>query len=130
MSMHILLTGTLHKDPTQRTSQNGKTFVTANLRIEQEGGTVWASVICFDDQAKADLLRLQAGDAVAIQGKLKVSTYERSGEHRPSLDVVANAALPAKPKPRPAKSKQQGDTGGHKALYGGQDIPFDDDIAF
>lgn len=34
MSMHILLTGTLHKDPTQRTSQNGKAFVTASVRVE------------------------------------------------------------------------------------------------
>jgi single-stranded DNA-binding protein len=126
MSMHILLTGTLHKDPTQRTSQNGKAFVTCSLRIEQEGGTIWASVICFDQAAREELLRCHAGDTVAIQGKLKVTVYERNGEHRPSLDVVANGVLPAKPKPSPARSKQE--CGGQTAR--GFDAPFNNDIPF
>ena len=85
-------------------------------------------MICFDEQAKAELLRCNAGDTVAIQGKLKVSTYEKDGEHRPSLDVVVSAVLPAKPRSRPRLERPN--TSGHKALYGGHDIPFDDDIAF
>ena len=132
--MYILLTGVLHKDPTQRTSANGKEFVTCNVRAEQDGETTWASVICFDEQARAELLRCHAGDVVAIQGKLKVSVYERNGEHKPSLDVVANTVMPAKPKPRPKaaqrQQRRQGDVSGHKALYGRAEHGFDDPITF
>lgn len=116
----------MHKDPIERTSQNGKAFVTCNLRIEQEGGTVWASVICFDEQARAELLRSNADDTVSIRGKLKVGMYERNGEHRPSLDVIANGVLPAKPKPRPkASGKPYERTADHRAGY-----EFDDPITF
>ncbi|MFZ3328754.1 MAG: hypothetical protein WA231_24025 [Methylocella sp.] len=34
MSAFILITGTLFRDPEQRTSKNGKPFVTATLRVK------------------------------------------------------------------------------------------------
>lgn len=106
MTIHILLTGELHRDPVSRTSASGKTFTTAQLRIEADGSTTWASIIVFDQTAQDELLRLRAGDSIAAQGRLKISTYERNGEVRPSLDITASSVLPLKPKPRERKPRQ------------------------
>lgn len=106
MTIHVLITGELHRDPIQRTSASGKTFVTANVRSQADGETVWASVICFSEEGMAELLRLKAGDAVSVQGKAKLVVYERNGEHRPSLDVVASSVTALRPKPRTRRPRQ------------------------
>jgi hypothetical protein len=36
MTAHVLITGTLHRDPVTRTSKTGKSFVTALLRSESQ----------------------------------------------------------------------------------------------
>ncbi|WP_367025185.1 single-stranded DNA-binding protein [Methylococcus sp. ANG] len=121
MSIHCLISGTLYKDPQSRTSASGKPFCTAQLRTEQDGQSVWCSVICFDTAACEELMRCHAGDAVAAQGRLKISTYEKNGEVRPSLDITASSILPLKPKPRERKPRQAR-TGGRefdpRDLYG------------
>ncbi|MGI2326099.1 MULTISPECIES: single-stranded DNA-binding protein [unclassified Methylococcus] len=106
MSLHILAQGTLHKDPQLRQSASGKTFTTANVRIEADGSTTWCSLIVFDQTAQDELLRCHAGDAVSVQGKLKVSVFEKAGEHRASLDIVANSVTALRPKPRPKQQRQ------------------------
>ncbi|MCX7108851.1 MAG: single-stranded DNA-binding protein [Proteobacteria bacterium] len=109
MSIHVLLTGVLHKDAVARTSQNGNQYVTCTVRVEQDGQTVWANVICFDDLAQGELLRLNAGDAVSLQGKAMPKVYMKDEEARPSLQVTANAVLPLQPKyqPKPQATKNR-----------------------
>ena len=89
MSAHALITGTLHRDPVARTAKSGKAFVTALLRSESQGETLWVNAVAFDEVAQAGLLRLKAGEALAIQGA-KAGVYEKNGEHRASLDVAAS----------------------------------------
>lgn len=138
--IHALVQGELFKDPVQRTSTSGRTFVTANVRTEQEGQSIWCSLIAFDETAQQELLRCHAGDAIAAQGRLKISTYERNGEVRPSLDITASSVLPLKPKPKP-KQPRQARTDGRsydpRQAYGrtgpaheADDMPFDDEIPF
>jgi single-stranded DNA-binding protein len=91
MSAHALITGTLHRDPVARTAKSGKAFVTALLRSESQGETLWVNAVAFDEVAQARLLRLKAGEALAIQGAMKAGVYE--GEHRASLDVAASRVL-------------------------------------
>lgn len=110
MGIHALITGVLHKDPVARISQTGNQYVTCTLRVEQDGQTVWANVICFDDAAQAELLRLAAGDALSIQGKATPKVYMKDDEARPSLQVTASAVLALQqPKyetrPRPSRSR-------------------------
>jgi hypothetical protein len=45
------------------------------------------------DEGQAELLRLTAGESLSVQGAMKVSVFEKSGEHRASLDVVAFEVL-------------------------------------
>jgi single-stranded DNA-binding protein len=103
MSIHVLLTGVLHKNAVSRISQNGNEYVTCTVRVEQDGQTVWGNVICFDAPAQAELLRLNAGDALSLQGKAMPKVYMKDEEARPSLQVTATAvlALPTKNQAKP-----------------------------
>ncbi len=136
MSIHILLTGILHKDAIPRIGQSGKEFTTASIRVEVDGQTTWANVIAFDQDSQDELRRLKAGDALSIQGKAKVGIYEKNGEHRASLDVTAYHVIGLAPKPKP-KPKAKPRTG--PAPYRGTrqadnaspaDDDFDDPITF
>jgi single-stranded DNA-binding protein len=93
MSAHALIAGTLHRDPEQRTSKAGKDFVTALLRSESQGETLWVNAVAFDEAAQAESLQLKAGESLSVQGAMKVSIFEKNGEHRASLDVVASHVL-------------------------------------
>jgi single-stranded DNA-binding protein len=77
MTAHALVTGTLHRDPISRTAKSGKAFVTAFMRSESQGETLWVNAVAFDEAARPRCLRLKAGEALTIQGKLKVSVYEK-----------------------------------------------------
>jgi hypothetical protein len=46
-----------------------------------------------DLSPQADLLKLKADEAVSIQGAMKVGVYEKNGEHRTNLDIVASHVL-------------------------------------
>ena len=106
MSIHVLVTGILQKDAVQRLTQNGNPYATCSVRVEQDGQTLWANVICFDEAAQAELLRLRGGDALSVQGKATPKVYMKDDEARPSLQVTASAVLALQPKyepkPRPA----------------------------
>jgi single-stranded DNA-binding protein len=109
MSIHVLVTGILHKDAVSRVSQNGNNYATCTVRVEHDGQTVWANVICFDEVAQAELLRLSAGDAVSIHGKGMPKVYMKDDEARPSLQVTATGVLALQPKydPPPKSVAQQ-----------------------
>lgn len=46
-----------------RTAKTGKAFVTALMRSESQGETLWVNVLAFEEAAQAVLLRLKAGEA-------------------------------------------------------------------
>jgi single-stranded DNA-binding protein len=45
------------------------------------------------ENIQAELLRLQDGDAISVQGALKVELYDKDGERRLSLSIVADNVL-------------------------------------
>jgi single-stranded DNA-binding protein len=109
MSIHVLLTGVLHKNAVSRISQNGNEYVTCSVRVEQDGQTVWGNVICFDAAVQAELMRLNAGDALSLQGKAMPKVYMKDEEARPSLQVTATAvfALQTKNQAKPPTAKNR-----------------------
>ena len=89
-----LIAGKLHGLPSQRTSKNGNTFTTAKVRVPTGEESTFCNVIAFDQGTQDALLALAAGEAVALAGELKVSTWtDKNGVTRPSLDLVASKAL-------------------------------------
>jgi single-stranded DNA-binding protein len=112
MSAHVLISGVLYRQPEQRTSRAGKSFVTATLRCKEGDASQWWKVLAFSESAGVELLRLGDGDAVSVQGVLRVETYDKDGETRLSLSVVADAVLALKqpPRQREKKSAARSDT--------------------
>lgn len=89
-----LISGKLHGAPQQRTAKTGRAFVTAKLRVPTGEEATLANVIAFDQGTQDVLMAMAAGEAVALAGELKVSTWtDKNGVTRPSLDLVASKAL-------------------------------------
>ena len=94
--MSVLCTGTLLSDPTARTSASGKAYATALLRVPSEDSeAMLVSVIAFDADAVAAILALAKGDACAIAGRGKLTSWEKAGEEKHGLSVVADRVLTA-----------------------------------
>lgn len=92
-----LISGKLHGTAQERTSKNGKQFTTAKLKAAtHEGESVFINVLAFNDAAQAALLALGDGDAMAVAGSLKPTTWtDREGQPRTGLDMIAANVLTA-----------------------------------
>lgn len=92
-----LIGGKLFGKPAQRTGQSGKTFVTAKVRTPTGNDeSLFVNVITFSATVGAALLALDDGDSVSLSGALSVKVWtDRNGEAKPSVDLVAHAALTA-----------------------------------
>jgi single-strand DNA-binding protein len=105
--LNALASGTLIRTPKTGTSANGKRWANATIRVptgqnrEGDAETAFVSVIAFGDVADR-LAKLDKGDAISVQGSLKATTYEKNGETRHGLEIVANAVL----SPYDARSKR------------------------
>jgi single-stranded DNA-binding protein len=110
MSVSVLVTGALFRDPEERTSgSSGKPFVVATIRAaaaDNEPADYW-NVLAFSESVRTELMRLRSGDRASIQGRLKLELYEKGGEARISRSVFADGvlALRAPPKERRPRGK-------------------------
>jgi single-stranded DNA-binding protein len=92
--LSVLASGTLTRDPVERTSAAGKPYCTALVRVPCEGeDALLCSVIAFKPDAVRALLALAAGESVAIAGRAKLSSWDKAGETKHGLSVVADAVL-------------------------------------
>lgn len=114
--LEVLLTGKLFRDPKPGRTKTDKPMCSALVRVAMGEESIMASVLCFEDAAER-LGRLKVGDAVSVAGTAKIGTWERDGEVRPSLDVVATAILTV----HDAK-KRRGDAPRNKAGNHGWDV--------
>jgi hypothetical protein len=70
--MFVLISGALWCDPAARQSKAGKQYVTALLKAATPPDAQWVNVVCFDQIAQSELLRLESGDSVSVQGPAKL----------------------------------------------------------
>jgi hypothetical protein len=108
LTVHILISGCIFRAPEQKTSQAGRRFVSATIKVGGESGNAefW-SLMVFSDSTQAELLRLGVGDALSAQGSAKIELYQKDdGEPRISRTVFANAILPLRTPPRERKKKE------------------------
>jgi single-stranded DNA-binding protein len=109
MSAFALITGTVFRNPTQRTSKAGKPYTTCTIKAgsdDNTGASDFWSIICFSESGQLELLRLEVGDSVAVRGKLKIETYvANGGQTKISRSIFADAALGLRPVPRTPKPK-------------------------
>jgi hypothetical protein len=103
VSAYALISGTIFRAPVQKTSKAGKPYTSCTVKAGSDdsgGGDFW-SVLCFSESAQLELLRLEAGDAVSVRGKMKLEIFEA----RISRSIFADAALGLRPAPREKKPK-------------------------
>ena len=90
-----LILGTIHREPEQRTSKNGKPFATLTVKSGMGEHVEWWKVTAFDSGLIEAFMELREGDAVSIQGLLQIGVWAPEGrEPKPNLSVVAHAILP------------------------------------
>lgn len=95
MSFTALVTGRLIADPERRTGTGGKPFTLAKIAASSGDGDALVSVIAFGSIAE-QLAAMTKGDALALTGRAKVSTWsDREGNARAGLSVTADALLTA-----------------------------------
>jgi single-stranded DNA-binding protein len=94
MAVMVLISGTLFRSAEARTAKSGKSFVAATLKARCGDSAQFWRVLAFSESVRAELLRLKDGDALAVQGVLRIELYERDGEQKIGLTIMADAVLP------------------------------------
>lgn len=106
MSVFAILSGTLFKAPEQRQSRNGNSFATATMKVASGSDAQFWRVFVFSESAQSELMRLQQGDALSVQGVPKFELYRPdNGEVRVSLSLTADHILALRQPPRERKPK-------------------------
>jgi hypothetical protein len=103
MSVAVLISGSIFREPQQRVSQSGKSYVVATIRAaaaDNSGSDFW-SIMCFSASAGAELMRLGLNEKLAVQGSLKFEIYNG----KISRSVFVDAILPLRAPPRERKPK-------------------------
>jgi single-stranded DNA-binding protein len=121
MMAHVLISGTLFREPEQRTSKAGKPFVT--LKAKDGEKAQWWKVLAFAESVQAELMRLADGDALSVQGALKAETYEKDGATKLSLSVLVDHVLALRQPPKARRERQV-------PAATKQNAPFDDAVPF
>src|SRR5258705_7049123 len=98
MSVAVLISGSLFKVPEQKTSQAGRRFVSATLKVGGESGSDFWSVLAFGDTAGAELMLLGLNERVAVQGSLKLELYNGKISRSVFVDHVMPLRQPPKEK--------------------------------
>jgi single-stranded DNA-binding protein len=114
MSVAVLISGSIFKEPQERTSQSGKRYVVTTVKTGSADNTsseFW-SVLAFGDTAGAELLRLAIGERVTIQGGLKLEIFEKDGQARISRTIFADHAMALR---QPPKERKKAPPAGSKA---------------
>jgi hypothetical protein len=112
MSVAILISGSIFREPQQRVSQSGKSYVTTTIKAttsDNSSSDFW-SVLCFSASAGAELMRLGLNEKLAVQGTPKLEIFEKDGQARISKTIFCDhvLALRAPPKERKPKAPPAG----------------------
>jgi single-stranded DNA-binding protein len=148
MSVSVLISGSIFREPQQRTGKTGRPYVSTTIKAtsaDNASSDFW-SVLAFGDTAGAELLRLAVGERLAVQGSMKVELYTAAGDGKTKISrtVFADHVLALRPPPKERKPKSP-PAGGKAAdalakqsilpdttpeTAAGGPAPFDDDIPF
>ena len=93
--LSVLASGTLVADPVERTARTGRAYTTCSMRCPTDEDAILISLIAFSDSARQALLPLRKGDAASIVGTAKLSSWEKDGEQKHGLSVIASQVLTA-----------------------------------
>ena len=94
----VSLSGNIGREPEIRATQSGMSILTFSLAVNERvkkgeewtDYTNWVDIVVFGKRADSLHKILAKGMKVAIDGKLRYSTWERDGQKRSKIEVIAN----------------------------------------
>jgi single-stranded DNA-binding protein len=109
MTVAVLISGTIFKEPQQRTGKTGRPYTVCTIKaaaVDSASSDFW-NVLAFGDTAGAELLRLAVGERLAVQGSMKVELYTAAsdGKTKISRTVFADHVLAVRQPPRERRPK-------------------------
>ena len=132
----VNISGNLTRDPELRSTTTGTNVLSFSVAVndrrknsqtgEWEDAPNFVDVTMFGSRAEALSRFLRKGSKVAIEGKLRYSRWERDGQTRSKLEVVANEI-------EFMSTRRNNDGGGHvdtrtapaqSSSYDEDDVPF------
>lgn len=127
----VVISGNLTRDPELRRTKGGMCIMSFGMAVnesrkndegEWEDYANFIDVTMFGKRAEAVSNYIGKGSKVAIEGKLRYSTWEKNGQKHSKLEVIADEIefmSKGEPKPKPQQEPAQ-NAGG----------VYDDDIPF
>jgi single-strand DNA-binding protein len=96
----VCLSGNLGRDPELRTTAAGGNLLTFSIAVndrvkdsstgEWKDYTNWVDVVVFGNRAESLSRILTKGMKVTINGKIRYSSWEKDGQTRSKIEVIAN----------------------------------------
>lgn len=90
----VVLIGRLTRDPELKYSPNGTATCRLRLAYDQGAGenktTGYCDVTCFQKTAEAVGAHKKKGDALLVSGRLEYREWEKDGQKRNAMGVVAH----------------------------------------
>ena len=122
-----ILVGRLTKDPEARYTQSGKAVTSFTVAIDDGWGdkkkTYFFTVVCGEGLAESCGSNLVKGQKVAVMGKLTQRTYEKDGQNRSVIEILAREVdFGEKPRGASGQPTSAGEFAG--VAVPDEDIPF------
>jgi single-stranded DNA-binding protein len=130
MTVAVLISGSLFRNPEIKTSQSGKRYATASIRTASADNATAAdfwNLLIFSTSVQEDLMRLSEGDKLSVQGSLRLEVY--NGKISRTVFVDHILPLRAPPKERKPKVTKTAPTAQGESTTN-TDPNFDDSIPF
>lgn len=97
----ITIIGNLGRDPETKFSGAGKAVTKFSVAVterwtkdgEKKEHTEWFNVVCFDKIAEVAGEYLTKGREVCVQGKMRTDDYEKDGEKKRWVELVADRVV-------------------------------------
>ncbi len=96
----VVLSGNVGRDPELRATSSGSSILTFSLAVSErvrnsQSGewsdyTNWLDVVVFGKRADGLHRILSKGMKVAVEGRLRYSSWERDGQKRSKVEVIAD----------------------------------------
>lgn len=89
----VVLRGRMASDTELKTTQSGTQLVRFTLAVARrrgDDGTDFVRCVCFGKTAEFASQYIRKGDRVGIVGRLQVQQYEKDGEKKTDVSVVAD----------------------------------------
>lgn len=93
----VFLIGRLTRDPESRVTTSGITLTRFSLAVnrnygknQKENSTDYITIVTWRRLAEVASQYLKKGKLVAIEGELRIDSYEKNGQSREWIEVVAD----------------------------------------